>query len=386
MDSRIAHPHGHNYDDHDPHNAAPHPAVAPQGGDEHAHERKSVIKKVKAKAKKIKDTLKKHGHHDHEHDHDYQRAGHHIPDDHDLDEEDDDDEEIIEDPEVHGESEERYDTKINEPITVSHSPGVYGIKAPDPTGTGDKVVGITPILQSFVKMNVHDEPDPKSAGVADHDLPILTYDQFTKLPSTGSHDQFSPEPVPQEAKAIRDKPQLPKSFETTKQQNHPHEVYGKPSNQSSYSEKISSATSAVADKAISASNAAASKLVYGEKVHGTSNESECGVKGQDKGVSVKDYVLEKLRPGEEDRALSELISDALHKQRMEEPGKEKDMRPVGKVTESKEVARRLGTRDESHGERTQKGVVDKLKGTVIGSWLGLGGESKSQVPQQPHGE
>lgn len=38
-----------------------------------------------------------------------------------------------------------------------------------------------------------------------------------------------------------------------------------------------------------------------------------------------------------------------------------------------------------HGERTQKGVVDKLKGTVIGSWLGLGGESQSQVPQQPHG-
>jgi hypothetical protein len=114
--------------------------VAPQGEDEHAHERKSVIKKVKAKAKKIKDTLKKHGHHD-EHDHDYQRADHHIPDhDHDLDEEDDDDEEIIEDPEVHGASEERYDTKISEPITVSHSPGVYGIKAPDTTGTGNQTI------------------------------------------------------------------------------------------------------------------------------------------------------------------------------------------------------------------------------------------------------
>lgn len=113
--------------------------MAPQGEDEHAHERKSVIKKVKAKAKKIKDTLRKHGHHDHEHDHDYQRAGHHIPDDYDLDKEDDDDEEIIEDPEVHGESEERYNTKINDPISVSHSPGVYGIKAPDPIGTGNQI-------------------------------------------------------------------------------------------------------------------------------------------------------------------------------------------------------------------------------------------------------
>jgi len=102
-----------------------------QGEDEHAHERKSVMKKVKAKAKKIKDTLKKHGHghdHEHDHDHDYQRVGHHIPDDHDL-----------EDPEVHCVSEERYVTKISEPITLSHSPGVYGTKATDPTGTGQTI-------------------------------------------------------------------------------------------------------------------------------------------------------------------------------------------------------------------------------------------------------
>lgn len=69
--------------------------------DEHHREKPSVLKKVKAKAKKIKDTLKKHGHghtHDHEHDDDYHHDVH-IPDDHDLDEED---EEIDEDPEVHG--------------------------------------------------------------------------------------------------------------------------------------------------------------------------------------------------------------------------------------------------------------------------------------------
>jgi hypothetical protein len=113
-----------------------------QGEDEHAHERKSVMKKVKAKAKKIKDTLKKHGHghdHEHDHDHDYQRAGHHIPDDHDLDEEDDEDEETVEDPEVHGVSEEIYVTKISEPITLSHSQGVYGTKATDATGTGQTI-------------------------------------------------------------------------------------------------------------------------------------------------------------------------------------------------------------------------------------------------------
>lgn len=226
--------------------------------------------------------------------------------------------------------------------------------------SGGEVAGITPI------------PDPKSAGVADQNLP------------TGSHDQFSPEPVPPvpEAKFIRDRPQLPESF-TTKMENHPHDdISGKPSNQSSY-------TSTIADKAISASNVVTSKLGYGEKDDATRNE--------DKGVvlSVKDYVLEKLRPGEEDGALSELISDSKDKQRRPEEPEKAKMRPVGKVTESKEVASRLGTntKDENYGKKTQSsdldssqgtGVVDKLRGAV-GSWFGLGGESQSQVPQQPHG-
>ena len=49
---------------------------------EQHHEKKSVLKKVKEKAKKIKETLTKHGH--------------------DHDEEEVEDEEMEEDPEVHG--------------------------------------------------------------------------------------------------------------------------------------------------------------------------------------------------------------------------------------------------------------------------------------------
>ena len=66
----------------------------------HDHEKKSVLKKVKQKAKKIKDTITKHGHHDHEHEHGhgYHLDDQHIPDDHDLEEED----EMDEYPEVHG--------------------------------------------------------------------------------------------------------------------------------------------------------------------------------------------------------------------------------------------------------------------------------------------
>lgn len=63
-----------------------------EGEDEDHHEKKSVLMKVKEKAKKIKNTLKKHGHGQ-----DHQEG--HIPDDHDLDEKDD---EGGEDTKMHG--------------------------------------------------------------------------------------------------------------------------------------------------------------------------------------------------------------------------------------------------------------------------------------------
>lgn len=300
--------------------------------------------------------------------------------------------------------------------------------------------GVTPILQAFDKVEVHDETELKPAGSA-------IGNQFT---SAGSHDQFSPEPIPQEAQAIRDKPQLPEGFETTNPQDHSHDIFEKPSNQSRYTQTISSATSAITDKAISAKNTVASKLGYGDdntrdqvheesenvaksaspveygkkiattvtekltpvyekvaeagstvmsKVHdtvgtgtGTSSNSttENGVKEKDKGVSVKEYFLEKLRPGDEDRALAEVISEALLT-RKEEPEKA-EMRPIGKETESEQVTRQLGSEDENYGERNEpsnshiqeKGVADKFKGAVaaVGSWFGAGGESQCHGPRQ----
>lgn len=321
---------------------------------------------------------------------------------------------------------------------------------------GEEAAGITPILQSFDKMKVYDEPKPESAGTH-HNLTTTTYNQFTNLP-TGSHDQLSPELVPPEAQSIQDNSQLPESFDPNKPEDY---IYEKPSNQSSYTEKISYATSAIADKAVSAKNVVASKLGYGEKDNNMSSEvhesgnytksssksaspveygkkiaatvtekltpvyekvAESGsnamskvpgggtdsttgnvvesksttvVAGQDKGVSVKDYFMEKLRPGDEDRALSEVISDALHK-RNEEPEKA-EKRPMGKVTESEEVLRRLETkRDDNCGESMQENfvqaqgsVVDRLRGAV-GTWFGLSGDPQSQAPQsqtpqQSHG-
>ena len=99
------------------------------------------------------------------------------------------------------------------------------------------------------------------------------------------------------------------------------------------------------------------------KVSGNQTSS-VGVE-QDKGVSVKDYLVDKLRPGDEDRALSEVISETLHKKELPpvevaEEGVRKvvsdavhkrddnperrmeHQRILGNVSESEEVKRRLG--------------------------------------------
>ncbi|PIA49475.1 hypothetical protein AQUCO_01300347v1 [Aquilegia coerulea] len=134
-------------------------------------------------------------------------------------------------------------------------------------------------------------------------------------------------------------------------------------------------------------------------------ETGSGVGGTtDKGaVGVKGYIAEKLKPGEEDKALSEVISgalykrgkgvdeekkpmgevvsDAFHKRNNDDDEVERENKPMGKVTESEEVANRLGS---SESEKLGKvsgsespsgtGVVDKFKGAFT-NWFGKGGET-----------
>ncbi|KAG4952517.1 hypothetical protein JHK85_046384 [Glycine max] len=216
---------------------------------------------------------------------------------------------------------------------------------------------------------------------------------------------------------------------------------------------ISSATSAIADKAVSAKNTVASKLGFGDTATTTQQEKRTdhaaapteygksvaqslteklapvsgkdagvgsGVKSkvsgtqtssmgveQDKGVSVKDYLVDKLRLGDEDRAISEVISETLHKKelppvevteegvrkvvsdavhkREDDPERRMEhQRILGKVTESEEVKRRLGGESvvtekkyqEMYVNSPGKGVVDKLKG-VVGTWFTNPAENQS---------
>ncbi|KAH8486283.1 hypothetical protein H0E87_025336 [Populus deltoides] len=292
---------------------------------------------------------------------------------------------------------------------VDHAPSNYQTKATDPTGSGGKEAGITPMLQSFDKMNIYD-------------------DENKEKKRTHLSDRVNPESGSESIDSLKIKEQPG------------GDIAEKPSYQSSNTGKTSSATSAIADKEKAATNVIASKLGYIErddniqehevahegqnaakpassveygkkvaatvtekltplyekvvglgstvmsKVYGntntstnTSNEADSMIKGKDKGVSVKDYFVEKLSPGEEDRALSEVISETLNK------GK------ADAVTESEEVKRRLesSSTEEYSGERVDSGsvhipdktVVGKLKGAV-GS-LFVKGEGSRASQQHP---
>ncbi|OMO97874.1 Low temperature responsive protein [Corchorus olitorius] len=305
-----------------------------------------------------------------------------------------------------------------DPAAPKDTPGAYTTtnyqtKVTDPTGKGGEVTGITPILHSFDKMNIHGT-GTQDTGLREQNFPPGTHQRLSDLSfPTGSHDQFSPQPTAPSriTKTPENSPLVSETVDTSK----PHEEQlrsaesDKPSNQSSYTEKISSATSAIADKAVSAKNIVASKLGYGEKeqnltptneLHestqdnttkqsssamdygkkiagtvtgtlspvyqkvaeagssvisklpgtgtGTGTATEVGtdeLQGQDKGVSMTGYISEKLKPGEEDKALSEFLTEAWNPQK-EEP--EKENKPRGKVTESVEVTRRLGAADKGY--------------------------------------
>ncbi|XP_058082688.1 low-temperature-induced 65 kDa protein-like isoform X5 [Magnolia sinica] len=348
MATQITPAHPHNYED-DPNRGVIHSAVVEE---EDHHEKKSVLKKVKDKAKKIKHTLAKKTHvSDSDHDDDRNPAYEvHTT----VIREDDDDEDSEDEPEVHG----------------------------APSGNE---AGFPHLDRSFQAMNLSDKANPP----------------------TGSPDQFSPESTSEKAPIIQENlhPVPDTNNESQPSKDQPHA--------SSYTQKISSATSALAQRAVSAKNAVASKLGYGQsgsatstpssggteygrriveklapvygkvadagcavvsKIQGSGNrsespesevkvtETESGVKRSDTGVSVSEFVAEKLRPGDEHKALSEMICDAIQKKR-EEPESGSVQPPV---------AERVSV---SGGDGSGKGVVERFRGAV-GSVFGMGGRSR----------
>ncbi|XP_030532976.1 low-temperature-induced 65 kDa protein-like isoform X2 [Rhodamnia argentea] len=413
----------------------------------------------------------------------------------------------------------------------------YQTKVTDPTASGGEEADVSPVVRSLGKMTVHDETEPKSG--TDQSLPAETRTYISNIPTgTGRHDQFSPEPTSMDTdtaslgvdvtkpeahpgdqtehkpsslgsyteklssatsviaeKAVPAKNLVasklgyserksPKSSDATGSETHTHGE--KPPDQSSYTGKVSSATSTIADKAMLAKNIVAAKLGYSEKGDTTTShntggpnsepqahqttaasgqppeqssytgaisavadkaisaketvasklgyakkegETEtlgpggnqpakeqgkgiaaavteklspviskvtgsmtdqraeapgevAGAQAQDKGVSVRDYLAEKLKPGEEDKALSELISSALHKKKTEA---EAEADTAVKVTESEEVKKRLGKDEEGQLNSPGKRIVDTVRGAV-GSWFSKTDDSKASQQPARHDE
>ncbi|KAI7754760.1 hypothetical protein M8C21_003803, partial [Ambrosia artemisiifolia] len=251
-----------------------------------------------------------------------------------------------------------------DPLSLGSDPSNYGTKVDNPMHTGGKEAELSQLEHSFDQMGIESEPK--------------------------TLDSNHPENLPRDT------------------------LTGNPSSQSSsYANKISSSASAIADKAAAAKDNIATKLGYSdqnpttqshESVNKTGSATDYAhmitdkvtgtlapvyekvVDATDKGVSVKESLVETLRPGEEDKALSDVITHALHRGKPEESEKKSgEDRPMGIVTESEEVRRRLGTdrREEHEHHQDDSGHVVAEKNMserlidAMGSWFG----GKGDAPQ-----
>lgn len=253
----------------------------------------------------------------------------------------------------------------------------------------------TPVEESFARMNVEEEPksiselnlqpaivDSECPRVENHDQPVahLSAAMQTQYPSSECHEQTISPKVNKNLENVTDSGQTFSTITTAVDEHscneaNTYKVFSPKdvtASEEGSVEKDNVVTNEEQRKGGDASNMSGSTAQYGKdiahsltqklgpvydkvagvgsavksKVYGTETKNE--VKEQDKGVSVKDYLAEKLRPGEEDKALSELISETLHKRKEET------------------------VKNEHHldgGDDPGKGVVDKLKG-VVGSWFG----------------
>ncbi|KAI3720682.1 hypothetical protein L2E82_31673 [Cichorium intybus] len=291
------------------------------------------------------------------------------------------------------------------PSGMGSVPSNYETKVSDPTHTGGKEAQVSQIQHSFGKLGIQDEHDSglglSEPKTLDHNHPEnLPHDTATGNPSSRSSSYA--EKISSSASAIADKAAVAKDAIASKlgysNQNlstgH-HETAKSPGGATDYAHKITDTVTGtlapVYEKVVDAGSAVMSKVqgsVSGTgqpQVHrgsDTSSGTTTVEKGReaDKGVSVKEYLLETLKPRDEDKALSDVITNAFHRGNQGETEKKSgEDRPIDRVTESVEVRERLGTdrREEHSGNVTaDKGVADRLI-NAMGSWF----NGKGNVPE-----
>ncbi|CAH9137024.1 unnamed protein product [Cuscuta epithymum] len=311
------------------------------------------------------------------------------------------------------------------PSNHPRAPSNYQSKTIDPTGAGGVEAGISPLIQSFENMEVgkpesrtttgsHDQFAPDQSAAVDsmsskdtesipkrfdpskpEDLPVDPVNGRPSAPQGGSYagrsaeyaksaaiavaEKLAPvyERVAGAGSAVMEKLPLPGgSGQRVKETS--RDEYDQQGGGKSVTSTVKEKLAPVYDKVTAAGSTLMSKVQgpgIGQAIVKEGNEEN--VKS-DKGVSMKEYLAEKLKPGEEDKALSDMISGTLSRQKAEKTGETgKDIRPMGRVTESKKVAERLGPLDDTPKEGSEeKGMVDMLKGAV-NSWLGRDDELRA---------
>ncbi|KAL6581526.1 hypothetical protein OROMI_007449 [Orobanche minor] len=245
------------------------------------------------------------------------------------------------------------------PVGIAHTN--YQSKIANPTGDGGDEANVAPLVGQFDNLSVHDVSEEKP--------------ESERSSYTESHDQVAPQQPPTKNQF---------ESESNPEVQHHH-------TQNTMAEKISAATArgqnsssnqSVSETVSQYAWKAAGKLapVY-EKVAGAGGAvmskvgggrgGTAGAVGANSGGTMKRYLAEKFKPGDEDKALSEVIMDAITKK--------KDIAGKGRVTQSEEVTARLGPTAEKKregedalaagAESSGQGVVDRLK-DAVGAWLG----------------
>ncbi|KAI3704875.1 hypothetical protein L1987_75104 [Smallanthus sonchifolius] len=281
-----------------------------------------------------------------------------------------------------------------DPSSLGSDPSNYGTKVDNPTHKGGKEAELSQLQHSLDKMCINSEPK-----TFDHNHPEnLPHDTLTGNPSSQSSTYANK--ISSSASAIADKAAATKESITSKLSysgqtpaTKSHEPVNNPGSSTDYAhkitDKVTQTLAPVYEKVVDAGSSVISKVqgtVSGAghpQMHRGSETSTVEKEtATDKGVSVKEHLVETLRPGDEDKALSEVITHALHRGKQEESEKKSgEDRPMGTVTESEEVRRRLGTdQREEHRDSgnvvAEKGVAERLR-DAMGSWFG----GKGDAPQ-----
>ncbi|CAK8573523.1 unnamed protein product [Lathyrus sativus] len=268
----------------------------------------------------------------------------------------------------------------------------YQTRDTDPSGArSDEIEDFTPIEESLEKLNVHDDESkpiteqkikpsvadteyPASAGSHDIRQPVPHFFDASK-----SHNEFSQETVSKNSNKNHEIPsETEGTFNTVpntaeNQPGYEDSVETQPKHKKSYADENEFSSATTADKTLPRENDEVYNLGNDGTSTGAGSNTNDGTetKGGDKGAAVRDYFNEKSRPGEEDKALAEVISEALHKGK-DEPLKSEDAKLDSEVEKPEKVY------EESNVASPGKGMVDRVKG-VVGSWF-----AKSEESPSPH--